>query len=65
MKEYGDLDLYDFATYHFANYKRQNDLFIDDASCRLKLGDSRTPSDSADSDYTISFDKDKGYPTSH
>jgi len=65
MKSYGNLDLHDFATFHFANYKTQDDILIDDTSCRLKLGDSRSPDDSPNRKYDISFDKDKDYPTSY
>jgi hypothetical protein len=65
MKEYGDLNLHYITTFHFANYKTQDDILIDDASCRMKLGDSRSPDDSPIRHYHISFDKDKDYPTSY
>lgn len=65
MKSYGNLDLHNFTTFHFANYKTQDDILIDDASCRLKLDDSRSPDDSPYRKYDISFDEDKDYPTSY
>ena len=64
MKQYGNLQLIDFSTYHFAKYKTQEDILIDDTSCRLKLGDSHSANDSSSGENYISFDKEKDYPTS-
>lgn len=65
MKQYGNLKLIDFSTYHFTNYKTQEDVLIDDTSCRLKLGDSRSSNDSHSSKRYISFDREKDYPTNN
>lgn len=65
MKPYGDLVLESFSTYHFENYKTQEDVLIDDTSCRLKLGDSRSSNDSSTRYYDISFDREKDYPTNN
>jgi len=64
MKQYGNLKLNKFYTYHFENYKTQEDILIDDTSCRLKLGNSNSTNDSPSNERYINFDKEKDYPTS-
>ena len=71
MKRYGVLDFKKFRTYHFENYKTQDDILIDDTTCRLRIGDS-PGSDSGDDHMTIerkgdhhkSLDSVSEYPTS-
>ena len=71
MIRYGVLDFKKFRTYHFENYKTQDDILIDDTTCRLRIGDS-PGSDSGDDHMTIerkgdhhkSLDSVSEYPTS-
>ena len=72
MKRYGVLDFKKFRTYHFENYKTQDDILIDDTTCRLLMGDS--PGNDSDDDHVTiarkgdrheSLDSASEYPTSY